>query len=343
MRPDTTVTTARCAALDDHVSTLTWSPGGLTLAAGSLGGDSILLDPATGDVVAKLPAHPLGVLTTAWSSDGDRLAIGGQDGILRLSDRVGAEVAAVDLGDWVADVAWSPAPSGYLAVAAGRVLCLVGPDGAVVRSFAAAPSTITSIAWSPDGRRIGVAAYGGLRWHEPTKPSEDPLRTFAWKGSLLSAVVAPNGRWACAGSQEATIHLWRLWSGDDLSMSGYPAKVEHLAFRHDSRWMASACMGDITVWDFSGKGPAGSRPAQGEAHERHVTDLAWQPRGDLLATGGADGRLALWASPRRQGKALNPLHVGDGEAGVSRLAWSPDGTRLAVGRSDGTVELSDVS
>ncbi len=125
-------------------------------------------------------------------------------------------------------------------------------------------------------------------------------------------------------------------------MSGYPAKVEHLAFRADGRWMANACLGDITVWDFA-KSPAGTVPAQGAAHDRHVTALAWQPGGDLLATGGADGRIVLWPSPRKRGRALAPLDVDDGEAAVARLSWSPDGAHLAVGRGDGTVELRGVA
>lgn len=124
-------------------------------------------------------------------------------------------------------------------------------------------------------------------------------------------------------------------------MDGYPAKVEYLAFRHDGRWMANACLGDLTVWDFSGS-PAGTAPAVGAAHDRHIAALAWQPAGTLLATGDADGRLVLWPSPRRKAGEIVPISVVDGDVGVSRLAWSPDGQTLAVGFADGRVELHGV-
>lgn len=72
-------------------------------------------------------------------------------------------------------------------------------------------------------------------------------------------------------------------------MSGYPAKLEHLAFRDDSRWLASACLGEITLRDLSGRGPKGTTPAAAEEHSWHVTALGWQPAGDALVCGGADG------------------------------------------------------
>lgn len=326
------------ATLADHVSTLAWSPDGRTLAAGSLGGDAVLFDAATGDTVAKLAAHPLGVLCTAWSPDGRRLAVGGQDGRAGVYAAGGEPVGAATFDGWVTSLAWSPKAGSPLAAGAGRALHLLDGDGAVQASSPLLSSTVTSLVWSVDATRIGVGAYGGLRWYEPPTVADGPVRTFDWKGSLLSVIVAANGRWACAGAQDSSIHLWRLWSGDDLSMHGYPAKIDQLAFRHDSRWMASACLGELTIWDFSGKGPAGSRPAEGNAHDRHIAALAWQPGTKVIATGGADGRLALWSSPRRQGQELTPTTVVEG-TGISRLAWSPDGTRLAVGRGDGTVEL----
>jgi WD40 repeat protein len=66
--------------------------------------------------------------------------------------------------------------------------------------------------------------------------------------------------------------------------------------------------------------------------------LTWQQRGSLLATGGKDGRVALWPSPRRRGEPLTPVGTDDG-APISEIAWVPDGSRLAIGRGDGTVEL----
>lgn len=332
--------------LGDWIGALAVSPDGALVAAGSLAGDAVVVGARTGEVLAKLDAHPLGVLALAWSPDGSTLAAGGQDGVVARYTRDGGRRAAPIVCDgWVADLAWcptTPESGGSLAIAAGKAVVVADGNGRVERSDDVA-STVTAVAWSPDGRRVGGTSYGSLSWYEPgSAPMTAPVRQYRWKGSLLSLVVAPDGRWACAGAQDSTIQLWKLWSGDDLSMSGYPAKIEHLAFRTDSRWMASACLGEITVWDFGGRGPKGRRPAVAESHNRHVTALAFQPGGDLLASAAADGRVVLWPSPTKEGHELRPVTDVDGGRVAASLAWLPSGDGLVSGWADGSVDLRPV-
>jgi WD40 repeat protein len=323
--------------LDDHVSVLDLSPDGQHLLAGSLAGELLIVDIVSGIVQAKLPSHPLGVLAARWSSDGSRWASGGQDGLLRIGDRTGATLSEHALARWVEHLAWSP--KGPLAASAGRTLTVVGAPGDAHR-FDSVSSTITAVAWSNNGTRVGVASYGGLTWFDADRlPSTTPSRRHEFKGSPLALALSPSGKWACAGYQDASIHLWPLWSGDDLSMSGYPAKIEHLAFRPDGQWMASACLAEITWWNFAGKGPKGTRPAVGNAHDARISWLGWQPGAHILASGGLDGRLALWPSPTSVNDDVQPLDVLDAESEVATAAWLPSGDGLAVGRRDGTVEL----
>ena len=204
-------------------------------------------------------------------------------------------------------------------------------------------ATVTALHWAPNGTRLGATSYGGVSWFDLQQPDlTRPARHHPFKGAPLSLVVDPTGKWACAGYQDASIHLWKLWSGDDLAMSGYPAKIEHLGFRSDGQWMASACLDELTVWDFSGKGPRGRQPAVGAAHDRHISCLAWQPHGNILATGGADGRLVLWPSPHSVKAPLAPVAVWELDAAVSALAWTADGAAVVVGTSDGGVEWHQV-
>lgn len=323
--------------LGDYAAALALSPDGRRVAAGSLAGDAVIIDVATGDA-DKLTDHPFGVSCASWSPDGTRLATAGHDGVIHLYDADAQSVGCVDVDGWVAALAWSP-DSQVLAAAAKRALTLIDRDGQTVHRYGDVSSTITAVAWATNGKRVGVTSYGGITWYDPdTLPNDTPSRTHLWKGSLLSLAIAPNGRWACAGAQDASIHLWRLWSGDDLSMSGYPSKIEYLAFRHDSHWMASACLGEITFWDFSGRGPKGTRPASGEAHDRHITALTWQPAANVLASGCADGRIALWPSPRKPGQQLTPSATTVDGSGISALVWHPAGSSLVASRADGTIE-----
>jgi WD40 repeat protein len=326
--------------LGDYVSAIATDPGGSLVACGSLGGDGLVADTATGEAVTKLPEHPFGVSSLAWSCTGEHLATAGQDGIVRILDRDAGEVGVVATGAWVQRVSWSPS-SGRLAIATGKHVMVVGADGAVEHRYPALPATVTDVAWSPNGERLAAVAYGGLAWYAPNQPHDALADVFEWKGSLLGLALSPNGRWACAGSQDATVHLWSVPSGDELSMSGYPAKIERLMFSPEGQWLAVGCLGGLTVWDFSGRGPSGRAPASGDVHDRHIEAIAWQRDGGRLVTGCAGGRLALWRRPRKPRDTMRPLELDDGggdvAAGVSHLAW-PRVDLLLVGRADGTVE-----
>jgi hypothetical protein len=74
------------AALTDHVAALAVAPGGVLVAAGSLGGDSVVLDSLTGTVVVTRDAARLRRLERR-----PRLVAGTADGaVLRLHLEAGA-------------------------------------------------------------------------------------------------------------------------------------------------------------------------------------------------------------------------------------------------------------
>jgi len=89
------------------------------------------------------------------------------------------------------------------------------------------------------------------------------------------------------------------------------------------------------VWDFSGKGPVGSEPKNLVGVERRISALRYQHRGPLLATGTADGTLALW-QPRKKNRMLCR---GDTGSEISQVAWSADDQRLLVVTAAGDVAV----
>ena len=320
--------------VDDYVQVLEVCRDRGRAVVGSLGGEAALIDIDDGSATA-LGRHEMGVLSAAWSSDGSRVAVGGQDGCVRVYDHTGAAQGVVAVSAWVTAMAWSPRVP-VLAIGAGRRLLITDRDGVLLHDFDDQPSTVTAVAWSADGTRVGATSYGGIGWHDVVGRRTGRRRRFDWKGSLLSLAMSPDGAWACAGTQDATVHLWRLWSGRDLAMSGYPSKIERLGFRRDSRWLAVACLDELTVWDFSRKGPAGTAPAVASGHDQHIEDVAWAPSGKSVATGGGDGRTIVWAAPTRAGQDLTPVTALESEAATSRLRWTGEDS-LLVGRDDGSL------
>lgn len=325
--------------LEDYVACLRWSPDGTGIVVGDLSGTTRILDATSGLVVAELPTHTMGTLAVEWSPSGELLATGGQDGTVRVLDRSGAIQGDHQLGDWVTALQWRPSGD-LLAAGAGRRLWFLDRAGRPQLSSEPVESTITDVVWSADGRRAGVACYGGVPWFEPEHGAK-PVKHFRWKGSLLSLAVSPDGRWLTGGAQDQSVHVWRLWSADDLQMSGYPTKVEHLSWHHTSQFLAVGNLGEVTIWDFGGRGPQGTRPVQLDGHERHITALAYGNRSDLLASGGADGRMNLWRCTSRETSPLEVLSEPGTE--ISQVAWAPDDDRLAVATADGQVRLHSLA
>ncbi|MEM7096210.1 MAG: hypothetical protein AAF567_24605 [Actinomycetota bacterium] len=320
--------------LDDYVHVVEPSPDRSLAVVGSLGGEAALVQTDNGATVV-LANHEMGVLSAAWSADGTRFAVGGQDGMVRLYDRAGVMAATVECATWVTAMAWSSAAP-VLAVGVGRHLLIVDDDGSVLDDFDDQPSTVTDIAWSPDGERVGVSAYGGIGWHDVVGERAGKRVRFDWHGSLLSLAISPDGKWACAGAQDGFVQSWKLWSGRELSMSGYPSKIERTVFDPQGRWLAVACRGQLSLWDFGGKGPEGTAPASVDAHDRQIDALAWNPSGTSIATGGDDRRTVVWGAPTKTGGTLKPTTAISAGAETSRLAWI-DERSLLVGRADGGI------
>ena len=331
------VVVAWTAELSDHVGAVAWSPSGAVVAAGSMGGEAVLVDAVDGRVRAEFASHALGVLDIAWSPDGARVASAGHDGrVVVASAADGAPVAEVRSLGQANCVAWSP-DGRLLAAGIGRELLVLGDSGDVVMRAGEQPSTVTDVAWSADGRRVGVACYGGVRWYEPQRRSQKPARVLGWKGSLLCLHVAPDGRHVASGNQDSSVHVWRLWSGRDMEMTGYPAKIDRLAWHPASRLLAVGGPGDVTVWDFGGSGPEGSVPRQIDAHEERISALAYAPDGRVLATAASDGWLKVWGDS--DATPVNAWHAG---SAVSCLSWAPDSGAIAVATHDGRLRRLDL-
>jgi WD40 repeat protein len=326
-------------SIADHVSALEWSPDAHWLSAAAISGPVTLFDGSTGEARASCSGHDLGTTSLSWNSEGTILASAGQDGFIRLwnAAQLQARQALAAGAPWVERVAWSP-DGRYIAGAAGRRLRLWDVDGQLVRDYPEHPSTILDIQWKPHTKRatdgppiLTSAAYGRIAVWSPE--SAEPLRSLAWKGSILVIAWSPNGKYIASGDQDATVHFWMVESGTDLQMWGYPTKVRELAWDSRSRYLATGGGPTVIVWDCSGKGPEGTKPLMLNAHEDFLSGLAFQHRGPLLASAGLDGRVVLW----HPGQHKQPVAQGMIETGIARLAWSPDDRRLAAGSDDGTV------
>ncbi|MDQ3525510.1 MAG: WD40 repeat domain-containing protein [Chloroflexota bacterium] len=328
------------ADIGDYVQGVAWSAEG-DLAAASISGPIAIFD-TNNDRKHEWPGHGFGTTAISWNRDGTRLASVGQDQTVKVYDSGSDEqLWEMPIGTaWCEATAWSPVDH-VLATAAGRTLTLFGGDGSLIRSEDGHGSTISDLAWSPDGSTVAVTHYGGLTiW--PVDPAAGG-QALAWKGSSLRLAWSPNGAYIATGDQDSTVHFWETATSLDLQMWGYPTKVLQLAWHPSSRFLATGGGPSIVVWDCGGKGPENTTPVMLDGNEEHVSALAYRPDGSLLVSGYDDGRLCFWnpGKSKRPILALEPRPDGD-LTGISQLSWSVDGQRLAVGHANGTVAVVGV-
>lgn len=311
----------------DAVVAVAAAPDGRVAVAGAEGAVTVL--STDGDIELRQVISP-GALAVEWSPDGNRLAVGSVNGV-DLLDSAGGVIGG-RRGGWCSALAWSDDGT-RLAAGVGRTAVVLDADGAelVARDRG---STVTGVAWI--NRRVASAAYGGVHINHVSRTAAPDELPFT--GSLLALAVSPDRRWAASGNQDATLHVWRIGKrGEELAMSGYPTKITTLAFSPDSKLLASGGGPDVTVWDFTGRGPRGTTPRILAAHDEPVSAIAWSPDGTLLAAAARDGLVALWR-PRSAvpGTPLDPVDLIRRPEPATALCWDPRG-RVVAGWADGTV------
>lgn len=302
----------------------------------ALGDGRLALVDAAGDprfvaahagAALSLVAHPAGGFLSG--GDDGRLVHVGRDGEIRE--------AALFKGRWLEAIAVHER-AGLYAVAVGKEIHLFGRDGGP-RVLGPHPSTVADIDFSPDGSRLAGAHYGGVSVWTVRNPADSP-RKLAWKGSHLKLRYSPNGRFLATATQENAIHVWRLASGADMQMAGYPAKIKSLAWSHDGALLMSSGAEPFVCWSFAGKGPEGQPPVEfGGVPGVVIAVVAAHASAPFAVAGFGDGALQL---ADLEGKRASPLKS-PGDAAVSALAWSGDGWQVAYGCENGEAGLLDLA
>jgi len=321
--------------LDDYPVAAAWSPDGKALVVACGAGDVCLAQVDRDAGARVIGAHAGGALAVAWQKAGNLFATSGQDGAVRLWDARTLESRVIHEGtEWSEHLAF--ADNGrLLAVATGRTLRLFDAGGDPRASFEPHPGVIAALAWRPKSLEIAAAGNGGVRIHrfEPGPESRD----YPWRGACLTASWNPDGRLLATGMQDGSVHLWYVASGTQSQMQGYGSKVSATGWSGNGRYLASAAGDALIAWDFSGKGPEGSRPLELRSHSERISALACRPVGTWLVSAARDRRLLLW----RMGASDTPQDAHLLADECTLLRYSRTGERLAVADARGGLSIFD--
>lgn len=308
--------------VDDYATVIDVSRDGTLFAVGTGAGRVHVFDVATGQSKWQVEAHRGGVLALEWSPRARTLATAGQDGTARMHDAEGNELARCPgMAGWVEHLAWSPDGKRF-ATASGKGVRIWTAAGEPVLETEPHESTVTGLKWNRHGTELATACYGGVRIFSVASGAGS--RHLRWRGSLISLAWSPTDEVIACGTQECSVHFWRLRNGQDSEMSGFPSKPRALAWDSEGRLLATGGDATVTVWAFEGKGPEGKPPIELESHHGLCTALAFHPKRPRLASGADDMGVLVW-DPRR---SVAPIGFAFLEESVTALAWTLGGKLL---------------
>jgi WD40 repeat protein/Tfp pilus assembly protein PilF len=187
-------------------------------------------------------------------------------------------------------------------------------SGAAVAGF---PRHLTTFRFRPDARQL-VAAHPDGFVSLFDLPAVTPVRKWNAGGLIKCLAYNPTGgQLAIAPLGSSEVRICDADTGKAERTLKNPTQVDDLAWRGDGRLLAAACGAQIQIWD-----PTEARLVSVlEGHENSGVRLAFDQRGDRLASYGWDGTIRLWDPVGGRQQLSFP--------GVF-LGWGPDDRSLAV-------------
>jgi len=309
------------------------------------------------DAVAWNPTWGIGTLP---STEGEaelhnsRIASASEDQTVQVWDAATGSNPIIYHGhtDYVFAVAWSP--DGKLIASGGRdktVQVWPVPQGAQVVDPAAEGNVFTyrghttnvsTVAWSPDGRRIASGAWDNtVQVWEPT-PESNTL-TYDGHMSFVNTVAwSPDGKRIASGAWDDTVQVWDTTTGSIYVIyRGHKSVVRSVAWSPDGKFLASGDALTVQVWNVS----TGELIFTYRGHTTFVSAVAWSPDGKRIASASDDQTVQLWNAPSVGTQSSGLIAGGDvfiypgHSRGVRAIAWSSDGKLIVSGSEDHTAQV----
>jgi len=279
-----------------------------------------------------------GALWAVTFLPGDRLALGAEDGSVKITDLRRASVLKT-LEPRQNGTAWSldvSADGKFLAATCddSRVTVWNLETFAVTYSFPQPTSTKAAV-FNPDGSKLATGDRNStIRLWDIA--AEIPTPLLGHRGTVNALAFSPDGsRLASAGS-DGTVKVWHLddTTADPMTLDLHKGPVYGVAFGPDgSRLATTGWDGTVRIWDAH----RGTQVQTIKAHDGDSWSVSFGHDGQTVASGGSDGFVRVWEV--ESGRELFSYRTG---RAVHVVRFAKDGTTLAAGGRDGTLRVWDV-
>jgi WD40 repeat protein len=151
-----------------------------------------------------------------------------------------------------------------------------------------------------------------------------------------SVAMSSDGRYAVSGSDDKTVRIWDMESGECLHvLSGHEDRISSVAVSPGSRYVISGGHDRaLRLWDLR----LGEGLSALEGHKNWVSSVAFSPDGKLALSGSDDQTIGLWDI--KTGDRLREIEGCKSE--VRSVAISPDGNAALSACDDGVLHMWDL-
>ena len=196
--------------------------------------------------------------------------------------------------------------------------------------------SVTQVVFSDDGKfvvglcgdrkiRLWDAASGALKHTTPIGAAPEQVANVA---------IRPDASVAAVAGRDGTIRVLRIKDGELVQrLTGHKKRPGALAFSADGKVLASGTDEErsVRLWDLT----TARQTLTLEDGFGGPADLAFSPKGDLIAGSNYDANVRIWDA--KSGRLLKTIE--DVLVSVFSLSFSPDGSYLAGAGVDQTVYL----
>jgi WD40 repeat protein len=209
---------------------------------------------------------------------------------------------------------------------------------APIRPAAPVRAAVNAVAFSPDGRWLGVGCYRWV-WLVDLREMRPTLLGLS-AGPITSLAFSPDGGLlAAAGGAPGRLGELRLWDVRSRrlvrALQGHRDAIYSVAFSPDGRTLAAASYDRlVSLWSV-----AGGAPRMLKDHIDAVYAVAFSPDGREVASAAGDRTIKVWEVST--GRRLYTLS--DPVAEQYTVAFSREGRHLAAAGADKIVRVWEVT
>ncbi len=326
------------SSLSDYVTDVAWSPKDkdIVLAVTSAAGEVVLWQNRELTTLQSATENGESLSCVAFSYDGKLLAVGGQDGRVKIWRNSELITTLDNPRTWVDKLAWSP-NNNWLAFGVGsRVQVWDADNSSVVATVDFEESSPLSIDWHRAGQYLAIGGNKGVKIWNSKDWDEEPYILDMPTVSLTMA-WSPDGNYLASANMDRSITVLQWGNPDPWVMRGFPGKIRHLSWSDISTpngapLLACSSVEGLVVWEKLEDDDLGWEARILTNHVDIIQAVGFAPKSFLLASAASDGWLCLWSKAKKVSQILTGV-----EAGYSCLAWHHQGRLIAAGGDNGEL------